>query len=62
MTIGESKNLQFVMRLSKTEKSMLVALAERSGLSGADIVRQLVRGEYLSHFGATKVVAKSKRR
>ncbi|HEX7665124.1 MAG TPA: hypothetical protein VF407_11450 [Polyangiaceae bacterium] len=41
---------------------MLVALAERSGLSGADIVRQLVRGEYLSHFGATKVVAKSKRR
>lgn len=60
MHLGESKDVQFVMRLSKSEKQMLVALAERSGLSGADIVRQLVRGEYRSKFGE-KVVVKSKR-
>lgn len=43
---------KFQLRLTGDERRMLEAIAERDGLSAADIVRQLVRREYAAGFGA----------
>jgi hypothetical protein len=48
----ELKNLQFLIRLGATEAKMLADLAETSGLSRADVIRQAVRREHVAVFGA----------
>ncbi len=40
------KTMQFVMRLSRADKAMLVALAEKRGQTGAEILRSLLRAEH----------------
>lgn len=39
------------MRLSSAEREMLDWLAERDGLSASDVLRQLVRREYVTREG-----------
>lgn len=41
----------FRVRMTEHERQMLEALAERSGLTASDIVRQLVRREHAATFG-----------
>ena|SRR5882672_3598976 len=48
----ELKDLNFLVRLGATEAKMLADLAETSGLSRADIIRQAVRREHAVVFGA----------
>ena len=40
------------MRMAETEDRMLLELSEHSGLSRADVIRQLVRKEHAHVFGA----------
>lgn len=39
------------VRMTEDERQMLEALAEKSGLTASDIVRQLVRREHAATFG-----------
>jgi hypothetical protein len=48
----ELKTANFLVRLGATEERMLADLAEASGLSRADIVRQAIRREHAAVFGA----------
>jgi hypothetical protein len=45
----ERKTRHMMMRVSATEKRMLVTLSEASSLSMADVVRQAIRGAYARH-------------
>jgi ribosomal 50S subunit-associated protein YjgA (DUF615 family) len=47
----EPRTEQFGLRITSTEAAMLYQLVEKSGLSAADIVRQLIRREYEEKFG-----------
>lgn len=52
----------FQLRMTPDEKEMLVALAEREGLTAADKVRQWIRREYASTFGEASGAKRPKRR
>ena len=54
------RDQKFQLRLAEDERRMLEAIAERDGLSAADIVRQLVRREYAAGFGAERTGPKRK--
>jgi len=41
----------FRTRMSGDEISMLQLLAERAGVSASDVVRKLIRREYVAEFG-----------
>jgi hypothetical protein len=41
----------FTIRMSPDEMTMLRALADRSGLSGADVIRLALRRDYAAQFG-----------
>lgn len=43
-------DVTFRLRMTRDERAMLEALAERSGLTASDIVRQLVRREHAAAF------------
>lgn len=45
------KTAQFVMRLSRADKRMLVELAEERRQTGAEIIRGLLRDEHARAFG-----------
>jgi hypothetical protein len=47
----EPRDKQFLMRITETESRMIELLAEHTGLSRADVVRQLVRREYAQVLG-----------
>ena len=47
----EPHDQRFTLRISPTELSMLTALAESTGLSSSDVVRQLIRREYTEKIG-----------
>jgi hypothetical protein len=57
----EPKSDSFLLRMSPTETRMLLELAEKTGLSKSDIVRQLVRREHAETFGEATRVKKPKR-
>ena len=48
----ELKDLNFLVRLGATEAKMLADLAETTGLSRADVIRQAIRREHGAVFGA----------
>jgi hypothetical protein len=48
----------FQSRMSDDELSMLNALADADGLTASDVVRQLVRREYVARFGDKKPKAR----
>jgi predicted DNA-binding protein len=47
----EQKTEKFLIRFAPSELRMLVDLSERTGLTKADVVRQLVRREHVQVFG-----------
>jgi DNA-binding GntR family transcriptional regulator len=46
-----NRDQKFQLRLTDEERQMLEAIADRDGLSAADVVRQLVRREYAATLG-----------
>jgi hypothetical protein len=48
----EPKDLSFLVRLGATEAKMLADLAETTGLSRADVIRQAIRREHAGVFGS----------
>ena len=57
----DAKTETFIIRLSPTEAQMLAELADNTGESRANVVRQLIRREHAIALGA-KVVKKAKRK
>jgi hypothetical protein len=57
----EPKDEPFLIRMGKTEARMLHELSDRSGLSRADVVRQLIRKEHGAVFGQEPTRPKRKR-
>ncbi len=49
--IQEERSQRITIRVSPRELSMLNELAEKAGLSSADIVRTLIRREHETAFG-----------
>jgi hypothetical protein len=45
------RDRQFHLRTTAEEVAMLHALAERTGLSASDYIRQFIRREYAAAFG-----------
>lgn len=56
--VTRTRQTKLTVWLSETEMAMLDVLAERTGLSKSDVIRQLVRREH----GGTKHAPKSKTR
>jgi len=46
-----TRTVMFNVRMTDGEIAMLRALAESDGLSGSDVVRQLIRREHRTRFG-----------
>ena len=47
----EKKDDALLVRMGETETKMLTELADQTGLSRADVIRQLIRKEHLQVFG-----------
>jgi hypothetical protein len=58
----DAKTETFIIRLSPSEVQMLVDLADKSGETRANVVRQLIRREHASTFGEAPVPKKRKRK
>jgi predicted DNA-binding protein len=46
----EAKTEQFLFRLGQTEAKMLQELSDKTGLTRADVIRQLIRREHAQVF------------
>jgi predicted DNA-binding protein len=55
----EQKSKKLLIRFAPTELQMLIQLSERTGLTKADVVRQLIRREHSDTIG---VAPKPKRK
>jgi len=56
----DAKTETFIIRLSPTEVQMLAELADQSGESRANVVRQLLRREHAATFADRAKTAKKK--
>lgn len=59
--MADDRNEQVSLRMSLHETSMLKALAALDGISQSDVLRMLVRREWLNRFGDKSVPKKAKR-
>lgn len=57
----ELRTKNFILRMSELEMNMLSMLADKAGLSSADVVRQCIRREYTEKFGTFAPVAAKKK-
>lgn len=57
----EQKSEAFFVRMGPTEVKMLEQLAERTGLSRSDVVRQLIRREHAQVIGQQATKTRKKR-
>lgn len=49
----EQKSESFLLRMGASEVKMLEQLADHTGLSRADVIRQLIRREHAAELGTT---------
>lgn len=54
MAETNKRDVSVMVRMTDDERSMLAAVAERRGLTRADIVRQCIRACYREEFGETE--------
>jgi len=58
----EQKTEAFLIRLGRTEDKMLRELSDQTGLTRADVVRQLIRREHAATIGQAPSKPKPKRK
>jgi hypothetical protein len=58
----EQKTEKFLLRMGLTEVRFLEDLADHTGQTRADVVRQLIRREHAAVFGASPAKVKRKRK